>query len=408
MKRTHLYYILSVAISCCMVGGLLNSQLIIVERTPQGTVSMGRELLLYSWGVFVYALGSLSLSWLSDKYGRVRCIGVVTLVLTILHGILGWNLLGSYKVWHLFLYWGVFNICLSIFFTAVEGLLSEYQDHRIPLARRLGAYCLSWCAGNALGSFITGYTKERSGAHTVYRVLFILCLAAFLAVLLDWRRHGSSRLGHHAVDHKDIRPDTLFYTMLGRIGLFFSCLVWGALASSFPRFGRDFHHLSEGGIGNLLGTIFFTNLMVFLWFPFWKKWQYNAPLQIALQSATPAGLILAIFTPSGSILLLRIAFVLIGIGWSISYFFSIYYSLMVPTDHAKSGGLHEGFLSLGSLSGSLAVIGLIPLAAKMNLIDPERLGAVALLTGFLGMILSLYIQTALLKRRQKRIVPDAY
>lgn len=403
MNRAHLYYILSVIITCVMVSGLLNSQLIIVERTSPGSVVIGRELLLYSWGAFVYALGSLCLSWLSDRFGRVKCIGTVALVIAILNGVLGWNLLGVYKTWHLFIYWGLFNLALPVFYTAVEGLLSEYQDHRIPLSGRLGVYCLSWCAGDTLGAFITGYTKQWAGPQTVYRGLFFLCMAAFIAALFDWMRHGSRKLGTQSLDHRDIRPDTFFYARLGRIGLFFSCLVWGALAATFPRFGRDFHHLSEGRIGNLLSTIFFTDMVMFLWFPHWKRWQYNAVLQIALQCATPAGLILAFFTPSGSIFLLRIAFVLIGIGWSVSYFFSIYYSLSVPGDHAKSGGLHEGFLSLGSLTGSLTAIGMMTLSARLNLLSTERLGAIALLIGVLGMILSLCLQTALLKYRNKSL-----
>jgi MFS family permease len=384
-----------------MVSGLLNSQLIIVGGTPPGSVAIGRELLLYAWGAFVYALGSLSLSWLSDRFGRVKCIGAVSIFLALLNGLLGWNIFNPYSIRLLFIYWGLFNLALPVFYTAVEGLLSEYQDHKIPLARRLGIYCLSWCAGDALGAFLTGYTKQWAGPQTVYRGLFMLCMAAFIAVFFDWMRHGSRKLGTQAHEHGDIRPDTVFYARLGRIGLFFSCIVWGALAASFPRFGRDFHYLSDGRIGNLLSTIFFTNMVMFLWFPLWKRWQYNAVLQICLQCATPVGLVLAFFTPSGSVLLLRIAFILVGFGWSVSYFFSIYYSLSVASDHAHSGGLHEGFLSLGSLAGSLAAIGMMTLSSRLNLISVGRLGAVAFLIGILGMILSLLLQSAFLKYRKE-------
>ena len=392
MKRQWIYYTLTLVMGGVYVAALLNTQLIIVEGSPAWSSTFNWELILAGWGSFWYVIGSLFLASLSDRFGRLRCIGITCLIITILEFMLGFHILGEFRMWHFFLLWGVSACVLAVFFTGVEGLLSDYQDHSMPLARRLGLYCIAWCIGDVIGAFATGYTKQYFGAETLYCALGFLCLASFIATLFDWRRHGDRKLGDMDIGVADIRPEAGFHAMMGRLGLFFGGFAVTALTASFPRFGRDFHLLNEGEIGNVLSMYLVGCTLTFIWFPMWKGWHYKKKLQILLQAPLFAGFVIAALTPVRAILLLRIGFLMIGVGWGTAYFFSIYYSLIVPKQHSKSGGIHEGFLGMGNLLGPFTAVAVMMMVKRTDLMPPHEVGISALLLASAITIISFICQ----------------
>ncbi len=392
MKRKWIYYLLTVIAGCVYIGSLLNSQLMIVTPNEKWSSGFGWELVLAGWGALSYTIGSLFLAWLSDRFGRVICIGFSCAAIGILHVLIGWNVLGVYQLWHFFLYWGLSCVGFAVFFTSVEGLLSDYQDHTMPLARRLGLYCVSWCAGDTLGALVTGYTKQWAGPETVYRIMALLCFIAFALTLMDWFRHGHKKLSDTEIGVADIRPEAPLHARIGRIGIFFGSFAFSAISASFPRFGQVFHGFTEGQIGNLLGIILFAAAATFLWFPLWRGWHYNKRLQITLQMSMLLGLLMIFISPVGSIVFVSVSFIIFGFGWSVTYFFSIYYSLTVPEDHARSGGFHEAVLGLGNLVGPFAAVSVISITSQFRITSPSRVGIMAAVISFFAIVLSLGIQ----------------
>jgi len=297
LKRKYIYYALTAMMGVVVVSVRLNTQLVIVNNLSPESSLLPWELVLMGWGSFIYAMGSLFLASLSDRFGRLPCIAVTAFILAGLNVILGWNILGPYQLWHLFLCWGMVSLCFSIFFTGVEGLLSEYQDHSMPLARRLGLYCISWSTGGFVASFLTGYGKELLGPEVIFMSVSLVCFAVLTVTLLDFLFHGTRKIGEQEVGEADIRPEAPFHASLARIGLFFGSLAFAALSASFPRFARDFHQLGEGAVGSFLSTITFTAFLTFAWFPLWNWWHYRAKLQVLLQGFMLAGLILLLMAP---------------------------------------------------------------------------------------------------------------
>ncbi|MCX7001307.1 MAG: MFS transporter [Candidatus Sumerlaeota bacterium] len=404
MRRKYIYYLLTAAMSCAYMGGILNTQFIIVMKGQPWSPVFGWELIVAGWGALLYALGSLFLAPLSDRFGRLPCIAAACAIMMAFQSIMGWHLLGQYRIWHFFLYWGVECLFFALFFTGVEGLMSDYQDHRMPLARRLGLYCLSWAAGDTVGAFVTGYVKEAFGAEAMFRGFAVVMLVALGVIGVDWLRHGHRRFGERPVEVEDIHPEASFHARLGRIGIFFGCIAFSAVTAAFPRFGRDFHGLTEGVIGNILSVNLFICAFTFIWFPFWKRWQYNAELQIILQLAMVAGLLMLFVAPRGGVYLLRAAFMLFGFGWSASYFFSIYYSLQVPAGHARSGGFHEAVLGLGSLVGPVMAVGGMWAVGKARLLTGARIGVVAVIVAIAAVVFSIILQ-AILRKTKRRSSP---
>jgi MFS family permease len=399
MKRKSIYYLLTAMMACIYMGGILNTQFIILMKGQSWSPRFGWELIVAGWGALFYALGSLFLAPLSDRWGRVPCIFWSCIIVFLLQAVMGWNLLGAYRLWHFFLYWGVNCLCLALYFTSVEGLFSEYQDHRMPLARRLGIYCLSWASGDTIGTFMTGYIKETRGAQGMFRILAIFGIAAVVIIGMDWLKHGYRKFGDRDVGEADIRPDAPFHASLARIGIFFGSMAFSALSAAFPRFGRDFHKLTEGQIGNILSMNLFVCAVTFMVFPLFKGWHYKLRWQIGLQGAMLAGLAFFLVAPSGSVPLLRLGLILFGFGWSTGYFFSIYYSLLVPRNHARSGGIHEAVLGLGNLVGPFAAVGAIEIAGRTGLVSQSRLGVMAILVAIASVLVSIVIQLSMQQRR---------
>ena len=398
MSRKYIYYCLVVIMGSVVVSGLLNSQLVIVNNTAATPGAFGWELILTGWGALLYAVSSIYFAQASDRFGRLPCITVAAFIILSVHVMMGWKLLGEYEIWHLFVYWGIVNLCIAVFFTGVEGLLSDYQDHSMPLSRRLGWYCISWSSGSGLGLIATGYCKQWFGPAVVFQGVSLLLFMVFIVTVSELLRHGTRMLGDDEVGEADIRKDAPFYARLARLGLFFGVLAHASFASSFPRFGRDFHGLMEGQIGNLLGTMILMAFVTFIWFPRWTGWHYNGRLQIGLQALMPLGFLTALLAPSGNIAVLRAGFIIFGTGYGMCYFFSIFYSLLVPKGHSKSGGIHESFIGLGKLAGPFAAVGVIWGVKTLLPVPEEKLGLAALSLSVISLVASIILQGALLRR----------
>ncbi len=404
MNRKWIYYSLTTIMGCASIGGNLNSQLILVGKNQSWSGITGWEIIFGGYGSLIYAIGCFFLASLSDKFGRLPCIAVACLIAFLANCMMGYKIFGDYQLWNFFVYWLIMNLVFAVFFTGVEGLLSDYQDHSVPLAKRLGAYCIAWCIGDVTMSVLTGNIKQiTGGGEFIYIVLSFITFAAFAATILDWLMHGYKKLGSIDIGVADIRPQAKFHAKIGRTGLFFASVIYTCVVYSFPRFGRDYHLLTESNIGNLLGLLLFAALVVFIFFPRWVAWHYRADLQIILQTPIVAGLILSIMAPANSVYILGLGFVLIGIGWATSYFFSIYYSLMVIDNHAKSGGIHEAFLGLGSLIGPVAAVLMIWLIGKTEIFAEQRIAVVSIYVALFAAIISLSLQLYLIYQRDKKV-----
>ncbi len=229
----------------------------------------------------------------------------------------------------------------------------------------------------------------------MFRVLALLGLVASLVIALDWLKHGYRKFGDKETGEADIRPEAPFHATLARIGVFFGSMAFSAFSASFPRFGRDFHNLTESRIGSILSMNLFVCAITFIIFPLFKGWHYKVRWLIGLQCVMIAGLLLFLVAPSGSVPILRLGLILFGFGWSTGYFSSIYYSLLVPANHARSGGIHEAVLGLGNLVGPAAAVGVIELARRTGLVSQTRLGSMAILVAIAAVLISIGIQLSM-------------
>ncbi len=83
MNRRLLYYLLTVIAGAAICATLLNTQFVLVGENGGWNRDTPWELILTGWGAFTYAMGALSLAWLSDRFGRLPCIAVAAVLVSL-------------------------------------------------------------------------------------------------------------------------------------------------------------------------------------------------------------------------------------------------------------------------------------------------------------------------------------
>lgn len=397
--RKWIYYAYTLLMGAGCIGLFLNNQFTIRSGNGGWDAEFPWELTLAAFGSCVYVLGCVFLAALSDRFGRLKCIALALFVIGVSSAAFGLIPPERLRLWHYFAYWAPFNVGMAVFFTSVEGLISDYQDHRLSLARRMGRYCMAWSAGNVLAGFSVGWANANGLARGVCLVFAGLTFVACLATIADLKMNGDKKLADTGIGNADLRPEAPFFAVLGRTGLFFACLALMGMLAVFPRYGKDWHGLSEDAIGNLVGISMFAQTVTYFAMGRLTFWHYSRCWQVALSLAFAAGLALMIAAPVGSVAALAAAFVLCGVGYGVMYFFSIYYSLMVTEGHAKSGGIHEAFLGVGNLIGPLAGLGAMRVAVGSAGVAPERSGVMSLWMALCGVAIALIVITVVIRRR---------
>ena len=130
----------------------------------------------------------------------------------------------------------------------------------------------------------------------------------------------------------------------------------GTLLNVFPDFGKDVLKYSPMEWGILLGSAYLARTLAFVYWQRRHAWEYRADYFFGVQALLPVAALILIFNSNYWIFLL--AFMLTGVGLSLTYFASIFYSMDSADSHQHRSGIHEAVggvgLSLPLVSGVLA------------------------------------------------------
>jgi MFS family permease len=86
--------------------------------------------------------------------------------------------------------------------------------------------------------------------------------------------------------------------------------------------------------------------LMFLWWQRHEGWAYRARYLFGFQLLLPAAALIIVFNSSYALFL--VAFAIAGVGMSMTYVSSIYYSLDSDHSHEHRSGMHEAALGSGS------------------------------------------------------------
>jgi hypothetical protein len=241
---------------------------------------------------------------------------------------------------------------MASFWPVLEAWMSE-EGNAEEVRKELGAFNVSWSAGGAIGPFIAGflYTKNPIFAFACAGAggLFV----GFLASL-----HRKPKVPLHPVaggktsaptpnDSESVSRSTLYAAWIANFASWFTISEVRVL---FPKLGLDL-----GMEPWIIGTVMFS-LSLALTIMFYAmgasgRWHDKiAPLLCAQAFLVVLLLVSAIVD---SPLAFAIIFSGLGIGYGVTYSYSLYCSVVGSLNKGAASGRHEMVLGMGALLGPL-------------------------------------------------------
>ena len=338
-------------------------------------------------GPGTYALSCLAGGLLSDRLSRKRLSLAASLVAAA--SCLGLAL--ASELWHLLLYFSLFNGILGFYWPPLQSLLAD-SSHRRNLTATLGSFCIFWSSGFIIGHLICGYLTEISAVLPFsWAALIGLLILAVNSTLSE--DEGAKKSGSQDYLSRQGSKETLLwrrFLLSGWVANFTLVFMFGAIKMLFPKFALDDVQMGRGTLGLMLALLHGGQFAMFVLVKYWHAWQYNRLIYLVLQlTVLPGTLLLGL---CGNLYGFALATFLIGCCAGFTYTASIYYSTSRPPEAGTRTGVHESFIGFGLMSGPL-VGGYV--AAIWNLQSPYLLCALLFL-------ISIAMQSGILYRSPKK------
>lgn len=309
---------------------------------------------------FIYALASITIGHLGDKYGYKKVISILFLYLFTV-SVIGFFVRNSFFLYLFALAQGLF---FGSFFPQIEGLIAKSEmSLDIDPPSITGRFTLSWSTGNIFGmAFGPYFTVHEKYVIFIYGLIISTTLS--LMIFLDAKKNGAlikfqpvEKLRKHtdnAIVVKDRdRMERLRFEY--RIILFLGGIIYTSVLADFPKLiTMAGLKLSKSGfltVGANIGV-----LLTFVLLQSWKKWVGNEKICALLLLVVPITGMLAFFAKT-PLTFFFTAF-MAGCSYAVPYTFAIFYGLLSTShDHGKQGALHEMVIGLlfgiGPLAGGL-------------------------------------------------------
>jgi len=252
----------------------------------------------------------------------------------------------------------------GLFWPVMEAFLSDGVGPT-ELRRRIGWFNLTWSSGDTLGCFLGGglfglsaWLAQRSGNRVLQAAPCLLAGAMIVGIaVLVLTRLQRMPVSESARDVRDEQiprsPGRGGHASLGVFWLMAlvasgaSMALRATMVNIFPGFGKAVLGYSELSWGVLLGTTCLTRTIGFVYWQYRHAWEYRPGYLFGVQALLPLSALILVFNSNYWIFL--VAFALAGVGISMTYYSSIFYSLDSEHSHEHRGGIHEAALGAGMM-----------------------------------------------------------
>lgn len=340
------------------VTGLASTMLIIsiffyTERTFRW--SMRQNLLLASVEGFIYMLGSLAATFISNRFGRRNSLLLIYALLAAITAIGIFHPTPKIVTAVLVTY----TLAISLTWPMLESLVSSGLPPR-QLSRVLGAYNLVWAGIGALAVAVNGSIIE----HWPKGVFIIPTTAHALGLLLLWLTPATTppapaNTSQAMRAEEGLLNQRRLALWLSRIAMPATYIVIFSLSAMLPSLP------AMKRIGTSYATLVGSAWLVARWFTFWflgaTHWWHTRP-RLLLWAAVLMligfiGTVLPTVrrAPLPTILTIMIASqILLGLALGLIYSASLYFGMVLSAGSTEHGGYHEALIGLGQTIGPLA------------------------------------------------------
>ncbi|NTV58073.1 MAG: MFS transporter [Deltaproteobacteria bacterium] len=281
---------------------------------------------------------------LSDRLGRRRLIIVAPLIFSATCVLMT----QVREIWVILALSVVNGFCLSIYWPSLQAWIADRQTGT-GLARDIGSFNMSWTAATLAGPILSGALYSL-GAGLPFLVAAGIALMLFLLVFTTVHERGVSSTEKVERQDRETSDWHRIFLFAAWVANFASWFIMGNARYQFPKLARELNippHL----IGLVLG---FLGLALFLGFFLLRRtdqWFFVRNFLFGAQVLALVGILLIVV--SNEAYLFALAFIMIGLSCSVTYYSSLYYAVHLLKKKGKGSGLHESILGGGAVLGPI-------------------------------------------------------
>jgi MFS family permease len=242
------------------------------------------------------------------------------------------------------------GVSMAVFWPAFQAWISESRNGS-GLARNIGSFNMSWTASQLLGPTLSGLLF---GLHP--RLPFWLAAALCISLFLVLRASVGERIPQPQKERRPV-PFAPGEPGGGRIFLyavwfanFASFFILGNVRYQFPKLALELA-LRPYLIGLLMSCVGLAQFLGFFSLRGSERWHFNKYYLLGAQGLAAFGLLLIIFFSQR--IIFASAFIMLGLCVSLTYYSSLYYTVLLMKRKGKGAGLHESILGSGVVLGPL-------------------------------------------------------
>jgi MFS family permease len=245
---------------------------------------------------------------------------------------------------------------MASFWPVLEAWMTE-EGGAEEIRKELGAFNVSWSVGGAIGPFIAGFIYTRSSA-----LAFVCAAAGMVVVAALAALHRKPDAASGATDTaQTAAPDQPLVESpeepVSRAVLYSAWIAnfasWFAISEIrvlFPKLGLDLG-MQPWEIGTIMLALGIALTVTFLVMGASGRWHNKAAPLLCSQA-----LILILTLMCGSVdspLAFGLLFFGLGLGFGVTYYYSLYCSVVGSLNKGEASGRHEMVLGTGALLGPL-------------------------------------------------------
>jgi MFS family permease len=240
------------------------------------------------------------------------------------------------------------GFCLSIYWPTLQAWIADRRAGS-GLARDIGSFNMSWTAATLAGPILSGFLYSlHSGVPFLTAAGIALML--FLLVFKTVHEREASPTGQTERADREASPWHRRFLFAAWVANFASWFIMGNARFQFPKLARELN-LSPHLIGLVLGFLGLALFSGFFLLRRTDRWFFVRNFLLSAQVLALAGVLL--ITVSNDAVLFALAFVMIGLSCSVTYYSSLYYAVHLLKKKGKGSGLHESILGGGAVLGPI-------------------------------------------------------
>jgi len=232
----------------------------------------------------------------------------------------------------------------AMFWPSIQSWVAQNSDKK--LVKSLSNYNVIWSLGVSMGILLGGFLFGIRQQYPFYLAIVLV----FITIFFVAKATPPNKIIKEERIEEASGPINQRFLYISWMGNFLGWAIIGAIRYLFPKLaiGLD---ITPAVLGFML---FFPTLVQALFFYLLgriKDWQKKFSFIIFTEILMGLGLLIIFFTKN--IMLFILAFIFVGAGLGITFFFSLFYSVSSHSGKGGKSGIHEAVCGAGNLTGPL-------------------------------------------------------